>query len=62
VVEALYYQPEGRGFETRRGKLFFSIYLIVPAALGPGVHTASNRNEFEKQKNNLSGEQSAAGA
>jgi hypothetical protein len=24
---------------------FFSIYLILPAALGPGVYSASNRNE-----------------
>jgi hypothetical protein len=24
----------------------------LPAALGPGVHSASNRNEYQKQKNN----------
>jgi hypothetical protein len=41
---------------------FFSIYLILPATLGPRVHSASNRNEYQKQKNNVSGEQSAAGA
>jgi hypothetical protein len=35
---------------------FFSIYLILPAALGPGVHSASNRNEYQKQRNNVSGE------
>jgi hypothetical protein len=29
----------------------FSIYLILPAALGPGLHSASNRNEYQKQKN-----------
>jgi hypothetical protein len=34
----------------------FSIYLILPAALGPGVYSASNRNEYQKQKNNVSGE------
>jgi hypothetical protein len=28
----------------------FSIYLILPAALSPGVHSASNRNEHQKQK------------
>jgi hypothetical protein len=33
---------------------FFSIYLILPAALGPGVYSASNRNEYQKQKNNVS--------
>jgi hypothetical protein len=34
---------------------FFSIYLILPAALGPEVKSASNRNEYQKQKNNVSG-------
>jgi hypothetical protein len=29
---------------------FFSIYLILPAALGLGVCLASNRNEYQKQK------------
>jgi hypothetical protein len=33
---------------------FFSIYLILPAALGPGVYSASNRNEYQKQKNDIS--------
>jgi hypothetical protein len=41
---------------------FFLIYLILPAALGPEVHSASNRNEYQKQENNVSGEYSAAGA
>jgi hypothetical protein len=30
---------------------FFSIRLILPAALGPEVYSASNRNEYQKQKN-----------
>jgi hypothetical protein len=34
VIKALCYKPEGRGFE----KDLFSIYLILPAALGPGVY------------------------
>jgi hypothetical protein len=34
----------------------FSIYLIFQAALGPEVHSASSRNEEEKQKNTFSGE------
>jgi hypothetical protein len=34
----------------------FSIYLILPAALGPGVYSASNRNEYQKQKKNVPGE------
>jgi hypothetical protein len=36
--------------------LFFLIYLILPAALDPGVHTATNRNEYQKQKNDVYGE------
>jgi hypothetical protein len=34
---------------------FFSICLIIPAALGPGIYLASYRNEYQKQKN-VSGE------
>jgi hypothetical protein len=56
VVKALCYKPEGRGFEIRWGEWFLSIYLILPAALGPGVYSASNRNEYHKHKNNVSGE------
>jgi hypothetical protein len=56
VVKALCYKPEGRWFETRGGERFLSIYLIFLAALGPGVYSASNRNEYQKHKNNISGE------
>jgi hypothetical protein len=35
-------------------KIIFSIYLILPATLGPGVYPASNRNEYQKQKNIVS--------
>jgi hypothetical protein len=35
---------------------FFSMYLILPATLGPGVYSASNRNEYQKQKDNVLGE------
>jgi hypothetical protein len=34
----------------------FSIDLILPAVLGPGVYSASNRNEYQKERNNLSEE------
>jgi hypothetical protein len=34
----------------------FSMYLILTAALDPGVYSASNRNEYQKQKINVSGE------
>jgi hypothetical protein len=33
-----------------------SIYLILPAVLDPGAYSDSNRNEYQKQKNNKSGE------
>jgi hypothetical protein len=35
--------------------IFFSIYFILPAALGPGVYSSYNRNEHQKQTNNVSG-------
>jgi hypothetical protein len=60
VVKALCYKLEGRGLDTRWGD--FLIYLILAAALGSGVYSASNRNEYQKQKNNACGEESAAGA
>jgi hypothetical protein len=36
---------------------FFSVrvHVILPAVLGPGIYSASNRNEYQKQKNNVSG-------
>jgi hypothetical protein len=40
----------------------FPIYLILVAALGTGVHSASKRKEYQKQKNYVSGEQSMASA
>jgi hypothetical protein len=55
VVKAICYKPEGRGFETLWSEWHFSIYLILPAELGPGVYSASDRNEFQKQENNISG-------
>jgi hypothetical protein len=35
---------------------YFSIYLILPAAIGPGGYSTSNKNEYQKQINNVSGE------
>jgi hypothetical protein len=54
LVKALHYKPEGRGFETRWGEWFSSIYLILPAAIGHGVYSGSNRDEYQKLKNNVS--------
>jgi hypothetical protein len=45
------YKPEGRGFQTRLGELLFSIYLTLPAELGSEIHSASDRNEYKKEKN-----------
>jgi hypothetical protein len=42
------------GFRPDEVNEFFSIDLILPAALGPGVNSASNRNKYQKQKNNVS--------
>jgi hypothetical protein len=52
VVKELCYKPKGRGFDTWRGEWFLSIYLILLAALGPGVYSASNRKEYQKQTRN----------
>jgi hypothetical protein len=38
-------------------RCFFLIFLILPTAIGPGVCSASNRNEYQKHKNkNVPGE------
>jgi hypothetical protein len=62
VVQELCYKTEGRGFETRGGERVSSIYFILPAVLGRRVYSASNRNKYQKQETNISGDQSAAGA
>jgi hypothetical protein len=37
--------------------IFLNTYLLLSAALGPGVYSVSNRNEYQKHKNNnFSGE------
>jgi hypothetical protein len=47
VVKVLCYKPEGCGFETRCSLWIISICLFLPAALGPAVHSASNKNEYQ---------------
>jgi hypothetical protein len=55
LVEALCYKPEVLGLTPDEVKeFFFSIYLSISAALSPGVHSSYNRNEYQKQKNNVS--------
>jgi hypothetical protein len=36
---------------TRRINVFLN-YVILPAALGPGIYLACKRNEYQMQKNN----------
>jgi hypothetical protein len=36
--------------------MILSVYLILPAALDPGVYSVSNKNDYQNQKNNVSGE------
>jgi hypothetical protein len=50
VVKALCYKPEGWGFETRWGEWIFSICLILPDVLGPGVYSAFNRVSTRSRK------------
>jgi hypothetical protein len=45
-----------RNFSKVESCRVLAYVLKFPAALGPGVYSASNRNEFQKQKNNVSGE------
>jgi hypothetical protein len=53
VVGAVCYKPEGsRPDEINE---FVIIYLILPATLGSGVYSVSNRNEYQKQKNSFWG-------
>jgi hypothetical protein len=47
VVKALCYKLEGRRFKTRWGGFFLC------TALGPGIHSASNTNEYQKQTNSV---------
>jgi hypothetical protein len=58
AIKALCNKMESRGFETRWGEWIVSIYVIFPAALGPGVHS----DEYQKPKNNVSVEQCVVGA
>jgi hypothetical protein len=55
-----YYKPEGHGFKTWWSNWILLIYLIFPATLGPGLYSASNRNEYQRQQKNVSEEQRVA--
>jgi hypothetical protein len=51
VVKALCYSRKVPGSRPDEENKYFSIYIILPAAVGPVVYSASNRNEYQKQKN-----------
>jgi hypothetical protein len=55
VVKALATSRKVEGSKTDEVNDIFFNLPILPAALGPGVYSASNRNEYQKQKN-VSGE------
>jgi len=48
MVEALRYKPEGRGFHTGRTHWNFSSTYSFRSHYGPGVDSASNRNEYQE--------------
>jgi hypothetical protein len=56
VVKAVCYTAEALGGSRPDEVNFLSIYLILPAALDPGFYSASDRNEYQKQKKNVSWE------
>ena len=48
LVEALRYKPEGRGFDSRWCHCNFSLTQSYRPQYGPGVDSASERNEYQK--------------
>ena len=48
LVKALRYKPEGQGFDSRWCHWNFSLTQSFWQRYGPGVDSASNRNEYQK--------------
>jgi hypothetical protein len=48
VVEALRYKPEGSWIDSRWCHWNFSLTSSFRAHYGPGVDSASNRNEYQE--------------
>ena len=48
LVEALGYKPEGSGFDSRWCQWNFSLTKSFRPHYGPGVDSASNRNEYQE--------------
>jgi hypothetical protein len=53
-VTTLHYATKPEGSWPDEVKELFPIYLILPAPLGPGVYSVSNRNGYRQQTNNVS--------
>jgi hypothetical protein len=47
VVKVLCYKPAGRGFDSRWCHWNFSVTYYCRSHYGPGVDSASNRNEYQ---------------
>jgi hypothetical protein len=47
VVKALHYKQAGSGFDSRLCHWNFSVTLYCWSHYGPGVDSASNRNEYQ---------------
>ena len=47
LVEATRYKPVGRGFGFRSGHWYFTLTQSFRPHYGPGVDSASNRNEYQ---------------
>ena len=48
MVKVLCYKSESRWFDSRLCHWNFFIDIILPIALGTGVDSASNRNEYQE--------------
>jgi hypothetical protein len=48
LVEALYYKPEGRGFESQCGHWIFKLTESFQPHYGPAFDSASKRNEYQE--------------
>ena len=47
LAETMHHKPEGRGFDSPLCHWNFS-HIILAADYGPGVDSASNRNEYQE--------------
>jgi hypothetical protein len=56
MIKALCSKPEGRWFETWWSEyIFFNLPNLSDCTI-PGVYSATKRNDYQKQKNNVSEE------